>query len=68
MQDVSSTSPRRPYTRSPLLIIAYGALVATLLSTLLGTGFIWIVGSAALAVILGIIEFVIRLRRWRAAA
>jgi hypothetical protein len=59
MQHIPVTQPSRPYTRSPLLLLAYGALCATFANLFLRTGFIWIAGSAALAVLLGTAEVVI---------
>lgn len=67
MQDIPPRAPARTYTRSPLLLLAYGALCATFLNAFLGTGFIWIAGSAALAVLLGAAEIAIQVRRHRAS-
>ena len=58
---------RRPYTRSPLLIAAYGSFVAAIVNLILGTGMYWIVGSAGLAVLLSLAEIVVQVRR-RAAS
>jgi uncharacterized membrane protein YjjP (DUF1212 family) len=68
MQRIPLTRPSRPYTRSPLLLLAYGALCATFANLFLRTGLIWIAGSALLAVLLGTAEVIIQLRRRRASA
>ena len=68
MQGIPPIAPSRPYTRSPLLIFAYGALCATFLNLFVGTGLIWTAGSAALAVLLGAAEIIIQVRRRRASA
>jgi hypothetical protein len=56
------TNPR-PYTRTPLLLMAYGALGAAILNLIVGSGMLWIAGSAGLAVVLGLIEIVVQVRR-----
>ena len=68
MQHLPAVPNPRPYTRSPLLIIAYGAICSALLNLIFATGFIWIAGSAALAILLGLVEIVIQVRRRRASA
>jgi len=63
------TEPRRQrYTRSPLLILAYGALGATFVNLVLRSGLIWTAGSAVLAVALAVAEIVVQVRRRRASA
>ena len=54
--------------RSPLLVAAYGTLIATIISFVLGTGMYLIVGSATLAVLLGVAEIIVQVRRRSASA
>ena len=56
------------YGRSPLLMLAYGALGATFVTLILRNGLIWTAGSAALAVALAVAEIVVQVRRRRASA
>ncbi len=56
-------SERRRPGRSPLLIGAYCAIGISLLLLLLGSGRLWVVGTAVMAVVLGLAEIVIQVRR-----
>ena len=60
--------PRPTYKRSPLLIAAYGTLAAAIVNLILGTGLYLIAGSAGLAVLLGLAEIILHVRRRSASA
>ena len=68
MNELPHAATPRPYKRSPLLILAYGALTAAILNLILRTGLFWIAGSAGLAVLFALAEIVIRVRRLGASA
>ena len=69
MQELSqATKPRPPYKRSPLLVAAYGTLIAAIVNLVLGTRMFLIVGSASLAVLLGLAEIIVQVRRRSASA
>ena len=68
MQSFQREPRTQRYTRSPLLLLAYGALAATFVNLFLRSGLIWTAGSAALAVTLGVAEIVIQVRRRGASA
>ena len=53
----------RPYKRSPLLILAYGALTAAIVNLILRSGMFWIAGSAGLAVLFAGAEIMLQVRR-----
>jgi hypothetical protein len=53
----------RPYKRSPLLILAYGALTAAIVNLILRSGMFWIAGSAGLAVLFAVAEIMLQVRR-----
>jgi len=57
-----------PYKRSPLLVAAYGTLAAAIINLILRSGVYWIVGSAGLAVLLGLAEIIVQIRRGSASA
>ena len=58
----------RPYTRSPILIAAYGAFIAAVMNMILGSGVIWTAGSAGIAVLFALVEIVLQVRRRGASA
>jgi len=58
----------RPRKRSPILIIAYGALIAALASLVLRSGIIWTAIAAGIAVALGVVEIVVQVRSRGASA
>lgn len=66
--NLPQTSPRPAYKRSPLLIAAYGTLAAAIVNLILGTGLYLIAGSAGLAVLLGLAEIIVQVRRRSASA
>lgn len=53
----------RPYKRSPLLILAYGALTAAIVNLILRSGMFWIAGSAGLAVLFAVAEIIFQVRQ-----
>ncbi len=61
MHDLHAPKPR-PYKRSPLVILAYGALTAAIVNFVLGTGLYWIARSAELAVVFAIAEIILQVR------
>jgi len=66
--NLPQASPRPAYKRSPLLIAAYGTLAAAIVNLILGTGLYLIAGSAGLAVVLGLAEIIVQVRRRSASA
>jgi FtsH-binding integral membrane protein len=58
----------RPYKRSPLVILAYGALIAAIVNLFFRSGLFWIAGSAALAVLFAIAEIILQIRNRGAPA
>jgi len=63
MEQLQQPIEVRPYTRSPLLLAAYGAILAALVNLVLGSGLIWTGGSAALAVLLALAAILVQIRR-----
>ena len=57
-----------PRKRSPILIIAYGALIAAIVNLFLRAGMIWTATAAGIAVVLGIVEIVLQVRGRGASA
>jgi hypothetical protein len=53
----------QPYRRSPLLVAAYATLGGAIALMLLGSGVLWTVGTASMAVLLAIGEIVVQVRR-----
>ena len=68
MAEIPQPVASRPYKRSPLLIAAYGTLTAAIVNLILGSGMFWIAGSAALAVLLGLAEIIVQVKRRSASA
>jgi hypothetical protein len=68
MQELPQAIKSRPYKRSPLLVAAYCTLTGAIINLILGTGMYWIAGSAGLAVLLGLAEIVVQVRRRSASA
>ena len=68
MQELPQAVTPRPYKRSPLLVAAYATLIAAIINLVLGTGMYLIVGSAGLAVLLGLAEIIVQVRRRSASA
>ncbi len=62
MHELPHRKPR-PYKRSPLLILAYGALTAAIVNLILRSGMFWIAGSAGLAVLFAVAEIMLQVRR-----
>jgi len=58
----------RPRKRSPILIIAYGALIAAIVNLFLRAGMIWTATAAGIAVVLGVVEIVLQVRSRGASA
>lgn len=61
-------SASRPRKRSPILIIAYGALIAAFANLVLGAGMIWTATAAGIAVVLGVVEIVLQVKSRGASA
>jgi|GEM_PF-6546318 len=61
-------SATRPRKRSPILIIAYGALIAAFASLVLRSGMIWTGIAAGIAVALGVVEIVLQVKSRGASA
>jgi len=57
-----------PRKRSPILIIAYGALIAAIVNLFLRAGMIWTATAAGIAVVLGVVEIVLQVRSRGASA
>ena len=68
MQDIPSELKIKPSKRTPLLIAAYCALVATLVNLILGTGMMLILTPAGLSVLLAVGEIVLQMWRRRASS
>jgi len=62
MHELRHPTPR-PYKRSPLLILAYGALTAAIVNLILRSGMFWIAGSAGLAVLFAVAEIILQVRQ-----
>jgi hypothetical protein len=67
LRELPPSTERKPYERSPLLLAAYCTIGVTLALLVFGPGMYWILGSAAMAVLLALAELVVQLRRRRRA-
>ena len=68
MQPLPGPREPRPYKRSPLVILAYGALLSAVVNLFLRTGMLWIAGSAGLAVLFAVAEIIVQVRNRGASA
>jgi hypothetical protein len=60
--DRPKTAERPPYRRSVLVILAYGAITAAIVNSLLGSGMMWTAGSAGIAVLLALADIIMQIR------
>ena len=65
MHELPAPPTPRQYKRSPLVILAYGALTASIVTLILRSGMFWIAGSAGLAVVFAIAEIILQVRHRR---